>query len=139
MKFSEIQNRKDRTSERFTAGDVILLAALIVISVFGFISVKELFPEGTDVIIEVEGRTVYRLSLNEDAAVSVKGIIGHTMVEIKDGKVHVKDSPCQNKLCVEHGWITRGSIICLPNRVVVSIKTSGKEKTRHKDIDAITG
>jgi len=35
------------------------------------------------------------------------------------------DSACPDKLCVRSGWISRPkeSIVCLPNRVVIEIKS----------------
>jgi hypothetical protein len=59
----------------------LLLAALVIISVSGFIFIKETFPHGTDVRIEVNGKPAYKLPLNSDATIAVKGINGDTVVE----------------------------------------------------------
>jgi hypothetical protein len=56
--------------------------------------------------------------------VSVTGPLGDSIIEIKGGRVHMKDSPCPDKLCVQQGWTDRGAIICLPNKVVISLKIS---------------
>jgi len=100
----------------------------------GFIFVGRLMPAGETVIVEVNGKTVYKLALSEDRIVDVKGPIGVTKVEVKDGRVRVLYSPCPEKICMKQGWIRRGVIICVPNRVVVSIK-GGKVR----GVDAITG
>ena len=49
-------------------------------------------------------------------------------VEIKSGSVSVTDASCRNQVCVRHGAISRPgeSIVCLPNRLVVTIEGSGK-------------
>ncbi|MDP3259113.1 MAG: NusG domain II-containing protein, partial [Thermodesulfovibrionales bacterium] len=120
-----------------TLADILLLAALIIISISGFIFIKKAFPQGTDVKIEVNGKLAYKLPLNSDATIAVKGIIGDTIVEIKNRKVRIKESPCPNKICVHIGWIDRGAVICLPNRVTVFIDSS--EVRENKAIDAITG
>lgn len=120
-----------------TTADKILLIALIIISVSGFIFIKKAFPEGTDVKIEVNGKPAYLLPLNVDKTVSVKGINGDTIVEIKDRKVRINESPCPNKICMHDGWIQQGALICLPNRVIVTV-TGNKDRDNRK-IDAISG
>ncbi|GBE35712.1 hypothetical protein BMS3Bbin06_02256 [bacterium BMS3Bbin06] len=114
--------------------DWILLVFLLFFSLTGFIFVGRLMPAGETVIVEVNGKTVYKLALSEDRIVDVKGPIGITKVEVKDGRVRVLYSPCPEKIGMKQGWIRRGVIICVPNRVVVSIK-GGKVR----GVDAITG
>ncbi|MCX5717650.1 MAG: NusG domain II-containing protein [Nitrospirae bacterium] len=120
-----------------TLADILLLAALVTISISGFVFIKEAFPQGTDVRIEVNGKLAYRLPLNTNTTITVKGIIGNTMVEIKNKKVRITESPCLNKICIHTGWIDRGAVVCIPNRVTVFVdRSEGKE---NKAIDAITG
>ncbi|GBE01179.1 hypothetical protein BMS3Abin08_00604 [bacterium BMS3Abin08] len=114
--------------------DWILLVFLLFFSLTGFIFVGRLMPAGETVIVEVNGKIVYKLALSEDRIVDVKGPIGITKVEVKDGRVRVLYSPCPEKIGMKQGWIRRGVIICVPNRVVVSIK-GGKVR----GVDAITG
>ena len=137
MKLSEIRRGEKELTERMTLADRLLLAALIIISVSGFIFIKKAFPQGTDVRIEVNGKLAYKLPLNSNATIAVKGIIGDTIVEIKNRKVRIKESPCPNKICVHQGWIDSGAVVCLPNRVTVFIDSS--EVRENKAIDAITG
>ena len=92
-------------------------------------------PQGQSVTIEVDGKPAYILPIDKDRILSVQGPIGQTIVEIKDRKVRVTDSPCSNKFCIKQGWVGSGSIICLPNRVVVTIGNKDKKKGP----DAITG
>lgn len=137
MKLSEIRRGKKELTERMTLADILLLAALIIISISGFIFIKKAFQQGTDVKIEVNGKLAYKLPLNSDATIAVKGISGDTVVEIKNRKVRIKESPCPNKICIHNGWIDRGTVVCLPNRVTVFIDNAeGKE---NKAIDATTG
>lgn len=127
-------------TEGTTAADKILLIALILISASGFIFIKKAFPQGSDVGIEVNGKPVYRLPLDKDATVRVSGISGDTIVEIKNRKVRIKESACLKQICVHNGWIDRGAIICLPNKIIVSVGSdSQREDKQDKTIDAITG
>jgi hypothetical protein len=120
-----------------TVADKILLSVLLLLSFSGIIFVKEVFSKGRVVLIEVEGRPVYVLPVDKDRTVSVEGPLGKTVVEIRNHKVRVTESPCHNKLCIKQGWIESGSIICLPNRVVVII--GNHEDESDKIVDAITG
>lgn len=120
---------------KITAADTFLFIFLIVVSVTGLVFIKEVLPKGTEVIIEVNGKAAYTISLHEERAVEVQGINGTTRVEVKNTKIRVTDSPCPDKLCIKQGWIERGAIVCLPNRVIVRVN-NGTDAT--PQIDAVT-
>ena len=52
----------------------------------------------------------------------------YNTVRIKGGKVSVTEASCKNQVCVKHAAISAAgeSIVCLPNRLVVSIEGSGE-------------
>ncbi len=115
----------------------MLLLLLVFLSVYSFIFIKEVMPEGSDIRIEAAGKLLYTLPIHINKTVEVNGPLGTTVVEIRDSRVRIKESPCNNKICVHEGWVRSGAIICLPNRVIVSI--TGKANKKHEDIDGITG
>ena len=119
-----------------TIADRVLFALLLLLSLLGIFLIKTVIPEGRTVVIECDNKLVYRLPLETDKTVPVKGPMGTTIVEIKDSRVRIQDSPCHNKLCIRQGWINKGSLVCLPNKVVVTIDT-GKETG--DTVDAVTG
>lgn len=124
--------------------DIVLFVVLLTLSFLGLIFMKRLFPSGDSVVIEVGGELKGIYSLMEDRSIQIHGPIGDTEVEIKGGMVRIVDSPCQNKVCVRHGYISKGSIICLPNRVAITVgKTdagflAGPETFLGDTIDAVT-
>jgi hypothetical protein len=120
-----------------TVADKILLSVLLLLSFSGIIFVKEVLSKGKTVLIEVDNRPVYVLPVDKDRSVSVQGPMGKTVVEIMNHRVRIAESPCHNKLCIKQGWIESGAIICLPNRVVVTI--GNHEDESDKTVDAITG
>jgi hypothetical protein len=105
--------------EKKIRNDIILLAAIIVAVVIGFIILR-LSDKGKYVSVSVKGTETLCLSLNTDAEKSINGT--NTLV-IKDGQAFIKEATCPDKICVEHKKISRTgeSIICLPNEVVVRI------------------
>jgi len=118
-----------------TIADKILLSLLILLSFSGILFIKEVLPKGCEVQIEVNGRLVYVLPIEDNRIVSVKGPEGRTVIEIKDHRLRVTESPCHNKLCIKQGWIESGAIVCLPNRVLITIGNRGYSNI----VDAITG
>ncbi|MFA4918925.1 MAG: NusG domain II-containing protein [Thermodesulfovibrionales bacterium] len=119
-----------------TGADRILFLLLLSVSLAGIFSIKDIMPQSKSVLVEVNGKPVYILPLDKNRILSVEGPVGNTTIEIKDHAVRITDSPCSNKLCIKQGWIHSGSIVCLPNRVVVTVGN----KDRQKDgPDAITG
>lgn len=115
----------------FSLLDGVLIGFLLVISISGFIFMDKFLPDSDSVRVEVDGRLHGVYPLSQDRLLSVHGPIGDTVIEIKNSRVRVISSACPNKLCVHQGFIKRGSIICLPNRVVITIGVSS--------VDAITG
>ncbi len=119
-----------------TIADRLLFLILITASVAGIFVSREAMPKGSDVIVEVDGRTAYTFALDTDRTFQVPGPLGMTVVEIKDRKVRVKEAHCPNRLCEKQGWVARGAIVCLPNRIVISV---GGIANTPKGVDAITG
>ncbi len=120
-----------------TIADKLLFLALITASVAGIFFSREALPQGADVLIEVEGKPQYTLPRDKDRIVSVPGPFGNTVVEIKDGKVRVREAHCPNRLCEKQGWISKGAIVCMPNHIVITV--GGKTTVSPKGIDAVTG
>ena len=89
--------------------------------------------------ITVDGKEFGTYSLSKDQVIH----IGDTNVcEIKDGKVTMIEATCPDHYCMkqkavdEHG----GSIICLPNKVVIEGKDSAEpsESDDSRRIDEVT-
>lgn len=98
--------------------------------------IHQVVAQGQTVRVEIDGKPVYILPIDRNSAVSVEGPLGKTEIEIKDHKVRITESPCNNKLCIRQGWTRQGTIICLPNRIIVTIED---ESHQSETVDAITG
>jgi hypothetical protein len=109
-------------------GDVIIVLAVLAISVF--LIVQGVAGAGADSRLEVSisanGKEVMVRPLGEDTfELTIPGYAGDSFLEISGGRARMVDSACPDKLCVRTGWISRPgeSIVCLPNRVVIEIKS----------------
>lgn len=68
--------------------------------------------------------------LSKDGVYEIEGIIGDSIIEIKDGEAFFVDSPCPNKTCVQSHAVKNGGdwIACLPNQVFLHIEAKDEEK-----------
>lgn len=123
-----------KTISTTTIADRILFLFLISISIAGLVYTREALSQGSDVVVELDGRPLYTLSLNVDEEISIEGAHGLTVLEIKNKQVRMKEADCPNHICVKQGWLSKGTIVCLPNRLVIIVGSGTR-----KDIDAITG
>jgi hypothetical protein len=120
-----------------TFADRLLFLSIIVFSISGIFIAKQAMPSGTDVIIEIDGKPEYKFPLNINRTFQVSGLDGKMVIEIREKKVRVAESDCPKKYCVKQGWVSKGVIVCLPNKILVIV--GGYRKNLKKDIDAITG
>lgn len=74
-------------------------------------------------------------ALSETVTLDVPGARYPITVEAEQGRVRVSHSACPSQDCVHTGWVSRsgGQIICLPNRLVITVTGGGA------DADAVTG
>ncbi len=110
---------------------------MITASLAGIFISRAAMPQGGEVVVEINGKKAYAFALDEDRIFAVPGPCGDTVIEIKNKKARVKEAHCPNRLCEKQGWISKGVIVCLPNRIVVSV--GGRSANSSKEVDAITG
>jgi len=119
-----------------TFADRLLFLFLIVGSVAGIFISREAVSQSSDVVVEVDGKPAYTFPVTVNKVITVNSRCGDTLIEIKDGRVRIREAHCPNRLCVKQGWVSRGVIVCLPNRIVVTVGGRGGPE---KNIDAVTG
>jgi hypothetical protein len=110
-------------SVRFKIFDyaAFILAILVVLafSVYAYSGGEE----GSVARIETQdAEFVYALQQNQEF--DLEGPLGKTHVEVVDGRIHVTESPCREKICIAAGWASKSGewIACLPNRVFIRVE-----------------
>jgi hypothetical protein len=101
----------------------ILLAALLIGGAFlAFRVISNNY--GRTVVIEEGNEVVGSYPLSEDRTIPVQGPLGISTVVIEHREVYMAGSPCSNKICIDMGHISEkgDSIICLPNRVYITVQ-----------------
>lgn len=113
--------------------DWILIAVVLAVSAI-FLGIHFFHPQQKYGMAEVtiDGEVYGSWPLSEDRTVEIGD--GNRLV-IRDGKADMVWADCPDKLCVNQKAISREgeSIICLPNKVVISI-VGGEER----EVDAVT-
>lgn len=120
--------RRGRLNRWWAPADILLVLAVIGLSAFLITHSVASAGDHVDleVSISVNGQEVMVLPLQEESReLVIDGFQGKSYVEITEGKVHMIDSACPDKLCVHMGWKSHSgeSIICLPNRVVIEVRS----------------
>ena len=107
-----------------TKADIILFIILIIIGIgLSWFSIAGSVT-GQKAVVTVDGKTYGSYSLARSQTITIKQN-GHTnKFSIKDGYVQMTYSDCKNQICVNKGKInqTSQSIVCLPNKVVITIQ-----------------
>ena len=114
--------------------DWILIAAVLVAAIAWMgIHFFRLPQDAGMVVVCIDGVEYGSWLLTEERTVEIGGT---NRLLIKDGQADMIWADCPDRLCVHQKAITREgeSIICLPNKVVVSI-VGGRER----EVDAVAG
>lgn len=128
------QNKCDARRKR--RNDIVFILALVIICTFVGLSFFFLREVGDSVTVTVDGKGYGTYALSNDVTVEIKntdGVVTNILI-IKDGKAHVEYASCPDGICVAHKPISREgeSIVCLPNRVVITVVSS--ESSNEPDI-----
>ena len=109
--------------------DIIFIAVLLAFfALVGFIYTFTR-GDGDTVTVTVDGEFFAEYPLCEDKRVEIVTGEKVNLLIIEGGKARVESATCPDGICVSHKPISRDgeSIICLPNRVVITVRSSTGE------------
>ena len=111
-------------NKRFGKNDCVFIAflALFCIAVCLWVY-KGGAVEGSNIIITVDGKEYGSYSLLEEQTIVIGEGKTQNIIEIKGGKAYMREASCPDQLCVDQNEISfdKESIICLPNKVVITV------------------
>lgn len=111
-------------NRRFGKNDVIFISFLAVFCIAVCLWVyKGGAVEGSNIKITVDGKEYGIYSLLEEQTITIDEGENLNIIEIKGGKAYMKEASCPDQLCVDQNEISfdKESIICLPNKVVITV------------------
>lgn len=116
---------------------IVIAVVAVVVGVLLFFLYGVNSNSGSYVRVEVDGKVIDTLDLNEDTTLEIESANGGTnTLVIKDGKAKVTEANCPDGICTNHKEINKNgeSIICLPHKLVVTVVN---EKSGGDDVDAV--
>lgn len=74
-------------------------------------------------VVKVAGKEQQSVNLAHDDQLTIEGVIGRSLLEVRDGRIRFHTSPCQGQHCVHSGWVEKSGevVACLPNQISVAI------------------
>lgn len=107
-----------KNSPMFYKADLIIFLVVLIIGIVAMVIAFQ--PPGDIVEIRLDSKVIYRIPLSEDRVIELEDI---GIIIVENNTVTMIESTCPDQLCVIQGRILRAgqSIICLPNRLVITI------------------
>lgn len=104
--------------------DLLLVTVLLLLGGVLALFLRLTRQTGGTVSVQVDGKLVMELPLNEDRSLVLgEGEHTNTLV-IADGKAQVIGASCPDRICVRQGAVQYDgeSIVCLPHRLVITVR-----------------
>lgn len=130
-------DNKKNTKKRNIRNDLILIACFLLAAAVGIIYLTFFRPAGNTVTVTVDGEIYGTYSLSEDITENIytgENNGNYNRLVISGGEAYMEKASCPDGICVAHAPVYRDgeSIVCLPNRVVITVDSY--EKTDGPDI-----
>ena len=109
--------------------DVLLFAAVIIVAAALALIARtsDAFGgRGAFISVTIDGKDYGSYSLKEDTVIDIDEELGSNRIVISDGCAYMEYADCPDKYCVKHRPISKDkeTIICLPHRLVVEVRTA---------------
>lgn len=125
-------------------GDILLIGLIVVIAAaflvprwFAGESSEKYHNETRIAKISVDGKLLRTVELTgEEQEIEIKTEYGYNLLKVHDYGIEMIDADCPDKVCYTFGFIERngGTIVCLPNKLLVEIEGAPGEGD---EVDAI--
>ena len=109
--------------------DIILIAVLLAATLLTAVGMRIWQMNNTrdaaKVVVTIDGQVYGTYPLDEDRTERIELSDGsYNILTISDGYADVTEASCPDQICVKHNHIkySKESIVCLPNKVVVTVE-----------------
>ena len=123
-----MQNDRDektaysQSDRQIRRNDLLLIGGLALLSVILLIIpiVTAVKPKSPALLIQVDGKEYGTYPLTTDREIEIND---SNVCRIQDGKVKMVSADCPDQICIQESAIDEngGTIVCLPNKIVLSI------------------
>lgn len=104
--------------------DILIVVILLLIAGIGWLSINCFYnDEPGEVQVLIDGELTEEYSLNDEGEYEIITGDQINIIKINRGHVYMIEADCPDQLCIKQGKISKNgqSIICLPNKIVVTI------------------
>jgi len=108
-----------------TKADLLLISTLILLSLLSFYFTNKKH-DNAEVQIYSHNVLIHQLRLTEER--QLIEISTGIKLEIKDMRIRLISSTCNKQICVDQGWTRNYPIICVPNELLIIIKSKKKDE-----------
>lgn len=124
-------DNKKIAKKRNIRNDLILIACFLLVAAVGIIYLNFFRPAGNTVTVTVDGEIYGTYSLSEDITEDIytgESSGNHNRLVIRGGEAYMESASCPDGICVAHKPVSLDgeSIVCLPNRVVITVDSVEK-------------
>lgn len=109
--------------------DLKLILLVLVFSIILLLFIK--IDKNNYAYVYYDNELVLKIDLNIEEDYKVEGYNGEVLIEVRDNKLRVSKENSPLHICSRQGWTTSGSIVCLPNKIVINFDS--------QELDAIVG
>lgn len=108
--------------------DIILIISLLFIGIIALVIWHFIYSDdGKYVTIEQRNELIgtYPMNVDKEIEIEHRGKVVNKII-IKDGYCYMEEAECPDHLCIKQGKVNKSgqTIVCLPNRVVVTVVDS---------------
>ena len=111
-------------------GLIILLLVLLSFAPVVVFSLNRASSSTQEAILSVDGEEIKTFDLSDKSQTYTYRYEekdgDYNLIEVKDGRIRIKEADCGDQICVRRGWIDQSgeTIVCLAHKLLIEIKSS---------------
>lgn len=117
---------------------LIIVLALIPVLFMIFNMYGALHADNPELVVYVDGEEYGRYLLNEDRTIDIGGT---NVCRIEGGRAWMTEANCPDQICVHSAAIDEkgGNIVCLPNKIILTIENNEEGSASEDALDGVAG
>jgi len=117
---------------------LIIVLALIPVLFMIFNMYGALHADNPELVVYVDGEEYGRYLLNEDRTIDIGGT---NICRIEGGRAWMTEANCPDQICVHSAAIDEkgGNIVCLPNKIILTIENNEEGSASEDALDGVAG
>jgi len=107
--------------------DIKLILIILIFSFLLLIFINN--NKSNYAFVYYDNKEILKIDLSINDNYSVEGFNGEVIIEVKDNKLRVSKEDSPQHICSKQGWVDKGSVVCLPNKIVITFGSAELDAT----------